>query len=71
MSYYYVGRRSIKWWKRVFSYILETCCQNAYVLKIYGQENKKKIDPSYLAFRLELIEHLLRTFCVRKERSYT
>ena len=46
ISYYNVGRRSKKWWKRVFSYILEACSQNAYVLKIYGQANKKvKIPP--------------------------
>ncbi len=69
MSYYYVGRRSKKWWKRVFSYILEACCQNAYVLKIYGQENKKRKDPSYLAFRLELIEHLIGTFCSKGKRG--
>ncbi len=41
----------------------------AYVLKIYGQENKKRKDPSYLAFRLELIEHIIGTFCCKGKRG--
>ena len=53
-SYYYVGRRFKKWWKRVFSYLLEVCCQNAYVLKIHGQADRRIKDPSFLDFRLEL-----------------
>ncbi len=69
MSYYYVGRRSEKWWKRVISYILEACCQNAYVLNIYSQENKKRKDPSYLEFRLELVEQLIGTFCSKAKRG--
>ena len=31
-SYYNVGRRSTKWWRRVFFYLLECCALNAYVL---------------------------------------
>ena len=54
MSYYYVGRRSTKWWKRVFSYLLEACSQNAYVLKIYGQADRRKKGPLFWTFAWNL-----------------
>jgi len=62
ISYYNVGRRSKKWWKRVFSYLLEACSQNVYVLKIYGQANKKIKTPSFLDFRLELAAQLIGNY---------
>ena len=65
MSYYYVGRRSKKWWKRVLSYLLEACSQNAYVLKIYGQADRTIKNPSFLDFRLELAAQLIGSFCGR------
>lgn len=34
-SYYYSGRRSVKWWKRVFTYIIEASALNAYILDGY------------------------------------
>ena len=67
MSYYYVGRRSKKWWKRVFSYLLEACSQNAYVLKIYGQADRRKKDPPFLDFRLELAAQLIGGFRARSK----
>ncbi len=65
MSYYYVGRRSKKWWKRVLAYLLEACVQNAYVLKIFGQGDEKRKDPSFLDFRLELAAQLIGSFSAR------
>ena len=65
MSYYYVGRRSKKWGKRVLSYLLEACSQNAYVLKIYGQAGRTIKNPSFLDFRLELAAQLIGSFCGR------
>ena len=38
MGYYNVGRRSRKWWKRVFSYLIEVCLLNAYVLHKFSDE---------------------------------
>ena len=67
MSYYYVGRRSKKWWKRVFSNLLEACSQNAYVLKIYGQADRRKKDPPFLDFRLELAAQLIGGFRARSK----
>ena len=65
MSYYYVGRRSKKWWKRVLSYLLEACSQNAYVLKIYGQADRTIKNSSFLDFCLELAAQLIGSFCGR------
>ena len=65
MSYYYIGRRSKNWWKRVFSYLLEVYCQNAYVLKIHGQADRRVRDPFFLDFRLELAAQLIGTFSGR------
>ena len=53
MSYYNVGRRSRKWWKRVFAYLIEVACLNAYVLKTHGQTGQRK-SPTYLEFRLDI-----------------
>jgi len=54
MSYYNVGRRSTKWWKRIFAYLIEVACLNAYVLRTHGQTGQRK-KPSYLNFWLELL----------------
>ncbi len=66
MSYYYVQKNG---GREFFPCVLEACCQNAYVLKIYGQENKKRKDPSYLEFRLEFVEQLIGTFCSKAKRG--
>ena len=60
IQYYNVGRRSKKWWKRVYSYILEVCCLNAYVLDKHIRTGRARRD--YLAFRIELAEALVGSF---------
>ncbi len=35
VSYHNIGRRSYKWWRRVFFYLLEVCILNALVLDLY------------------------------------
>ena len=37
ISCYNIGRRSKKWWKRVFSYIIECLLLHAYILEHYAQ----------------------------------
>ena len=66
MSYYYCGRRSIKWWKRVFFYLLEVSCLNAYILKYYGVTGKKQ---SFLDFRMALASQLIGEFSSRKRQG--
>ena len=65
---YNLGRRSKKWWKRVFSYIIECSLLNAYILERYAQPSLH--DPSlrgrrrqdFLHFRLEVAEQLIGSF---------
>ena len=55
MGYYNVGRRSRKWWKRVFSYLIEVCLLNAYVLHKFFDE----VQADFLQFRLDLAAQLI------------
>ena len=54
-SYYNIGRRSKKWWRRLFFYLVECCVLNAYVLDSWVRplEHKKKgwAKRDFLAFR--------------------
>ena len=69
-TYYNIGRRSTKWWKRIFFYIVECAILNAYVLDKYinpsehASLGRKKKDT--LGFRLELIASLIGQFSSRK-----
>ena len=48
-GYYNSGRRSVKWWKRVFTYIIEVSILNAYVLDAYRpplEDNSDSDDSS-------------------------
>ena len=60
IGYYNIGRRSRKWWKRVFSYLVEVAALNAYVLEKHTRIGTNKRD--YLAFRLALAEELVGSF---------
>ena len=66
IGYYNAGRRSKKWWKRVFCHILECSILNAYVLykTVPSTSPVKKVD--YLHFRLGLAESLIGSFSSRK-----
>ena len=70
IGYYNIGRRSRKWWKRVFSYIIEVAALNAYIIQKHGrppsEHHKKKHD--YLEFRYALAEELIGSFTCRTAR---
>ena len=59
MDYYNVGRRSKKWWKRVFAYLLEVSVLNAYILHKPSNAGGKEQD--YLNFHLGLAVELVGT----------
>ena len=59
MGYYNVGRRSKKWWKRVFAYLLEVSILNAYVLQKFKTGETEK---DFLSFRLALATQLVGTY---------
>ena len=70
ISYYNIGRRSKKWWKRVFYYILECAMLNRFLLDGYvrpaehARSGRAKRDM--LEFRLELANELIGSFTSRK-----
>lgn len=67
---YNVGRRSKKWWKRLFSHIIECAILNAYILDSYAHpvqhalRGRSKRD--FLKFRIELATQLIGNFRSRK-----
>ena len=67
IQYYNVGRRSVKWWKRVFSYMIEVSALNAFVLFEYARTTPHK--KNYLGFRIALAEELVGSFSSRSQRG--
>ena len=64
INYYYnVGRRSRKWWKRIFFYLIEVSFLSAYILEQHSEERR---SHNYLAFRLALGEEYIGNFRGRK-----
>ncbi len=74
-SYYNMGRRTKKWWRRVVFYLFEVCILNAFVLEGYVQPelhaNKGRKKRDILSFRLELAHELISGFfpCEKAGRS--
>ncbi len=69
MAYYNVGRRSVKWWKRVFAYFIEASILDAFILSKFAPGGSRYKD--FLAFRLELAELLVGGFTCRKVLGHT
>ena len=70
IGFYNIGRRSTKWWKLIFAYIIECSLLNAYILEKDAKtlehvlRGHKKRD--FLRFRIEVAEELIGTFRSRK-----
>ena len=60
MGYYNIGRWSVKWWKRGYSFILEVCF---YTIQQHGKVASEKRD--FLSFRIALAEELIGSFTSR------
>ena len=66
VTYYNLSRRSKKWWKRCFAYLVECSLLNAYVLdalafpQLHAQRGSKKRD--FLSFRLDVAMGLVSSF---------
>ena len=61
MGYYNIRRRSRKWWKRVFGYVVEVAALNAYVIQKDGYLPAERKKHDYLEFRVALAEEHLPT----------
>ena len=68
-SYYNLGRKSKKWWRRIFFYCIEVCILNSFCLEKmvkpveHQQRGRKKRD--ILSFRLDLAKQLIGSFSSR------
>ena len=70
---YNVGRRSKKWWKRLFSHIVECSTLNAYILESHARpvqhalRGRNKRD--FLKYRIELAHLLIADFSSRRRQA--
>ena len=71
IGYYNIGRRSKKWWKKVFSYIIECALLNAYLLEkdvepaLHDPSMKGRKMRDFLDFRLDVAEQLIGSRTLR------
>ena len=65
IQYYNMGRRSKKWWKRIFSYMVLVSCLNAYIILRDGLPPSERKKYAYLTFRYSRFEELIGSFTSR------
>lgn len=56
---YNFERKSVKWWRKVFYWILEVCITNSFHLYNIVRQNNDLPKVRHLAYRLELVEQLI------------
>lgn len=65
---YNFERKSVKWWRKMFFYLLEVALVNSYILFHIAQEkNNEKPQLSHLQYRKKVIEQLVGS--VRSQRK--
>ena len=67
---YNIGRRSKKWWKRVFSHLIECALLNAFILERYANpdlyDGSSRMRRDFLSFRMEVAHQLIGNFHFRQ-----
>ena len=58
LSYYGFAHRTVKWWRRLFFFLLDTAVVNSYVLYCEEHPDKKR-RMTHVQFRIELANNLL------------
>ena len=53
MSYYQFNRKSVRWWRKVFFWVLEVMIVNAYILYLAHTDARKKL--THKEFRREIV----------------
>jgi len=66
LAYYSFDRKTNKWWKNIFFYVLDVSLSNACV--IYRQSHR---NTSYLNFRIEVIRGLLQPLLEQRRNAMT
>lgn len=64
---YAIGRRSVKWWHRIFYYLVDLAIVNSYVMWKLKQADQSKCHQ--LDFRINLARQLIAGFSSRKNRG--
>ena len=59
LSYYRTGRKTRKWWHRIFWYIIDMAIVNAWLIESEMREKDNLKRRTQLQFRLELAEELI------------
>ena len=68
MSYYSFLHKSIKWWRKIFFWMLEVVVENAYI--IYQDTNKDNTHRlTHLQFRRDIIQCLVESLLKEREVS--
>ena len=66
---YNIGRRSKKWWKRVFAHLIECALLNAYILERYANPSlyngSSRAKRDFLSFRIDVANQLIGSFHYR------
>ena len=67
-AYYAFGRKSIKWWRKVFFWIVEVMVNNAHVLYMRHTSSRRKL--SQMEFRRELAVSLCQELPARNSSTH-
>ena len=70
-SYYPVGRPSVRWWRYICWWLLQTAMVNSFILWKNSQPapEKKKKGPKHISFRLEVLRALCKGKVSVRQRS--
>ena len=68
-SYYSFLHKSIKWWRKVFFWILEMTVVNSYIIHQHTQREQLQKSITHLAFRRQLIEGLIEPHQLSRTRE--
>ena len=63
---YAIGRRSVKWWHRIFYYLIDLAIVNAFVM---SKLSKRTGSHDQLTFRIRLARQLIGNFSNRKRKG--
>ena len=58
ISYYSFTHKSVKWWRKVFFWLIEVAVVNSYVIHKENREKNKEKPLTHLAYRRSLIDVL-------------
>lgn len=68
---YAVGRKSMKWWHRIFYYLVDLAIVNSFVLWKMQQPVQMQSKTDQLTYRLKLARQLIGGYCGRKNPGRT